>query len=144
MSKENDDQPPAEKPRDEKGKYIPENKKDDQGQSQTNFTDYSFVNAFMAKQLGLSSNFADLSTKFGPEELYSHLKFVAMTNDKPQQQTQQQGLPPNQQVVPVTPQQQKFELPGKQLHKPNLNKDEFNVSFTISPEELINPKKNKK
>lgn len=138
MSSENDEEPTSEQQRDDKGRFAPKTQTDKNGQTQTDSTDYPFMNAFMAEKLGLSDKFAELSQKFSPKELYGHLKFTAMTNEK---QQKQQGLPDNEKVVPATPQAQKLQLPGTLLEKPNLTKDKFSVSFKMSPSELIKPKK---
>jgi len=148
MSSENNDQTPSEQPRNEKGQFTPKPQTANNGQSSQNFTDYAFVNAFMAKQLGLSAKFADLSQQYPPEKLYDNLKFLALTKEEqaqqqqqqPQMQQQPQGLPPNQQAVPMSPVGQRndqVQLPGTQMHKPNLTADDFNVSFSIQPKDLI-------
>ena len=105
------------------------------------------MNAFMAKQLGLSDKFADLSQKFSPEELYGHLKFTAMTSEKSNTQSPPASgqLPPNQKIAPITPSEKKTDLkiPGKLTSKPVLIEDQFNLSYEIAPRDLINPKKKK-
>lgn len=141
MSTENPDQDPPEKPRADNGRFTKKTQTEPQGQNNQKLPDYAFMNAFMAKQLGMSDKFADLSQKFSPEDLYGHLKFTAMTSDKQQGTPSKQGLPENQPIVPVSPPVPPLELPGTQIHKPNLSQEEFSVSFSVDPGDLIKPQK---
>ena len=106
-----------------------------QGQSQPKTSDYTKMNAMLAKNLGLQGKFADLTMEYTPEELFRQLSFM---NDNTNRQG---GLPENQPIAPISPQPNKYELPGEQLKKPNLSKDNFSVSFKINPKDLLQPKK---
>lgn len=142
MATEKEDQPDSEQPRDNKGRFTPKTETEKTVQTSATISDYPFINAFMAKQLGLSDNFADLQQQFSPEELYKHLKFVAMTKATTGSQSENSKLPPNQKVVPVQPQEStKPELPGTVIGKPDFTEENFNISVRMAPSELIKPKK---
>ena len=99
--------------------------------------DYTKMNSFLAKQLGIQGKLADLQTQYEPQDLFKQLNFMIDNS------VGSQGLPPNQPIAPISPQPNKYELPGTQLKKPNLSKDNFSVSFKINPKDLLQPKKTK-
>ena len=102
--------------------------------------DYTKMNSFLAKQLGIEAKLADFQTQYEPEALFKQLSFMA-DNTERKGGTQSNTLPENQPIAPISPQPNKYELPGEQLKKPNLSKDGFSVSFKIDPKDLLQPKK---
>ena len=145
MSEENQEKPPPTKPRDKKGQYIDGKQKDEKVRSQPNLTDYVKMNAFMAIQLGLSDKLAELQTKYKPEELFKHLSF---THENRTQPTEQQGLPPNQQIAgtssQATDRNKTIKIPHfKQRGELNLKEGQYEFHGDISMIDLIKNKKRK-
>jgi len=94
----------------------------------------------MAKNLGLSEKFADLSQQFSPEELFKHLKFVAMTQDTEQKpKPKPKELGDNQPIVPITPVASKFDIPGLTVLGTSKQGDNFSLSAKISARDLLKP-----
>ena len=143
MAEEQTESNTSEPPRDDKGRFAPKNDSENSGQTFPNSSDYTKMNSYLAKQLGLTDKLADFQTQYQPNQLFKQLSFMADNMDTKPQQPQSKGgqLPPNQQVAPVSPPQPKHKLPGTQKHKPVLDKDEFSVSFEVDPNELFSPKK---
>lgn len=132
----------AEQPRDNQGRFTTKSQSDSSEQSQPTSSDYTKMNSFLAKQLGLTDKLADFQTKYEPEALFRQLSFMA-ENTEGKGGTTQKTLPENQNIVPISPQPTKHELPGVQMHKPILTKDKFSVSFKMNPKDLIQPKDKK-
>jgi hypothetical protein len=145
MSEEQDENTSSEPPRDEKGRFAPKNQSESIGRSQPSDSDYTKMNSYLAKQLGLTDKLADFQTQYQPNQLFKQLSFMA-DNASPQgaAKGQPNSRPPNQQVAPISPPQPKHELPGKQIHKPNLDREEFSVSFQVDPRELFRQKSDQK
>lgn len=142
MSENDNDQAGSEQTRDDKGKFTKQTKTDNSGSSGPKTSDYTKMNSYLAKQLGLADKLADFQTKFDPSELFNQLTFMAdNSTNTPASSNGGSRLPPNQPIAPVSPPAPKFELPGTQLHKPDLSKENFSVSYEISPSDLIKPKK---
>ena len=142
MSEETKDNNDSAQPRDDKGRFAPKNETAINGQTPVTELELPFINAFMAKQLGLSDKFADLQQQFTPEALYHHLKFTAMT--KPSEQAQSSKLPPNEQVAPISPSPGPLDnMPGTIIGKPNLTDENFSIQLSMDPRELLSPKKKK-
>ena len=97
------------------------------------------MNSYLAKQLGISNKLADFQTQYEPEALFKQLSFMADNTDL-KGGTQSKPLPENQPIAPISPQPNKYELPGKQMKTPNLTKDGFSVSYTIDPKDLLKKK----
>lgn len=139
---------PAEEPqpgqeRDKQGRFTPQPKPDDKGQSSPQSSDYTKMNSYLAKQLGLTGKLADYQTQYEPRVLFDKLSFMADNTDiKPG--TESKPLPDNQPIAPITPEPQKYELPGVQLSKPNLTQENFSVHYKIDPRDLFQPKKKDK
>lgn len=129
-------------PRDEKHRFARKTQTDSTERSQPTEAEYTKINSRLAKQLNLTDKLADYQTQYNPKELYKMLDFMA-DNSVLKSGTQQNALPENQPIAPISPQPAKYELPGVQLKKPNLSKDNFSVSFKINPKDLLQPKKNK-
>lgn len=126
--------------RDEGGQFAPKIEPKVSEGSQPKDSEYTKMNSRLAQQLGLTDKLADYQTKYNPRDLYSKLDFMADNSDKPKG-TQQKGLPPNEQIAAISPQPNKFELPGIQLSKPNLTKENFSVHYKIPFKDLIQHKK---
>ena len=142
MSEEQEEVSQSEQDRDKKGRFAQKNKTDMNGGSQPRTSDYTKMNSFLAKQLGIEGKLADFQTQYEPEALFKQLSFMA-DNTESKRGTKPNILPDNQPIAPISPQPNKYELPGTQLKKPNLSKDNFSVSFKINPKDLLQPKKNK-
>ena len=107
-------------------------------QSSPKESDFMKMNSILCKQLGIQGKLVDLQEKYRPRELFNQLNFMIENSSN------RQGLPENQPIAPISPQPNKYDLPGKQLKKPILSKDGFSVSFQLDPKDLLQPKKNKK
>ena len=129
-----------EQPRDKQGRFGQKVKTDSTDRSQPITSDYTKMNSYLAKQLGIEAKLADFQTQYEPEALFKQLSFMA-DNTERKEGTKQNTLPENQPIAPISPQPNKYELPGEQMKKPNLSKDGFSVSFKIDPKNLIQPKK---
>lgn len=128
-------------PREPSGKFAPKPKTDSTVQSQPADSDYTKMNSFMAKQLGLSDKIADLQTKYDPKDLFQRLTFMSENTANAEGTQPKGGLPPNQPIAPITPGAEKYELPGIQLSKPNLTKENFSVHYKIPFSEVVGKKK---
>ena len=142
MSEEQEEVSDPEQERDGQGRFKQKTKTESTDTSQPGSSDYTKMNSYLAKQLGISNKLADFQTQYEPEALFKQLSFMA-DNTERKGGTQQNALPENQPIAPISPQPNKYELPGTQLKKPNLSKDNFSVSFKINPKDLLQPKKNK-
>ena len=129
--------------RDGTGQYTPEIEPKHSERSQPTDSEYTKINSRLAKQLGLTDKLADYQTQYNPKELYKMLDFMA-DNSVLKSGTKQNALPENQPIAPISPQPNKYELPGTQMKKPNLTKDGFSVSYQLNPRDLLQPKKDKK
>jgi hypothetical protein len=130
--------------RDKKGRFAPKSQSAPNGQSQPSDSEYTKINSILAKQLGITDRLADYQTKHDPRELFKMLEFMVENSDNHGRAAPNaNGLPPNQPVVPVSPEPSQIDLPGiKWNDKPNLSKDHFSASFRIGPKDLF--KSNKK
>lgn len=99
MAEENQDNPQPEQPRDTQGRFAPKPNTEPTEQSQPRSSDYTKMNSFMAKQLGLTDKLADWQTQYTPQELFSKLEF--MSTNIPAKDTD--NLPPNQKIAPTSP-----------------------------------------
>jgi len=142
MSEEQEEVSDPEQERDGQGRFKPKTKTESTDASQPRSSDYTKMNSYLAKQLGIEAKLADFQTQYEPEALFKQLSFMA-DNTESKGGTQQNALPENQPIAPISPQPNKYELPGVQLKKPNLSKDNFSVSFQIDPKDLLRPEKNK-
>ena len=140
MSEEIEEVSDPEQGRDGQGRFTTKIKTESTDTSQPKSSDYTKMNSFLAKQLGIEGKLADFQTQYEPEALFKQLSFMA-DNTERKGGTQQNALPENQPIAPISPQPNKYELPGTQLKKPNLSKDGFSVSFKIDPKDLLQPKK---
>ncbi|KKM67467.1 hypothetical protein LCGC14_0976130 [marine sediment metagenome] len=127
-------------PREPSGKFTSKTKPDSTVQSQPKESEYTKMNSFMAKQLGLSDKLADLQTKHDPKDLFQRLSFMSENTSTWEKESGKGGLPPNKPVAPITPGTEKFDLPGKQLSTPNLTKQNFSVHYKIPFKEIIGKK----
>ena len=139
MSEEQEHISNSEQERDGQGRFKQKIKTDDTVINQPRESEYTKMNSYLAKQLGISNKLADFQTQYKPEALFKQLSFMA-DNTELKGGTQQNALPENQPIAPISPQPNKYELPGKQLKKPNLSKDNFSVSFQIDPKDLLKKK----
>lgn len=142
MSEEQEEVSQPEQDRDKQGRFAQKTKTESTDTSQPRSSDYTKMNSHLAKQLGIEGKLADFQTQYEPEALFKQLSFMA-DNTESKAVGQSNTLPENQPIAPISPQPAKYELPGKQLKKPNLSKDNFSVSFQIDPKDLLRPKKNK-
>ena len=140
MSEEQEESDNSEQERDGKGRFAPKTKTESTGGSQPRSSDYTKMNSILAKQLGISNKLADFQTQYEPEALFKQLSFMA-DNTESNGGTQHKTLSENQPIAPISPEPNKYELPGTQLKKPNLSKDNFSVSFQINPKDLIQKNK---
>ena len=140
MSEEQEEVSDPEQQRDGQGRFKQKTKTESTDESPPKSSDYTKMNSYLAKQLGISNKLADFQTQYEPEALFKQLSFMA-DNTELKGRTQQNALPENQPIAPISPQPAKYELPGTQLKKPNLSKDNFSVSFQINPKDLLHPKK---
>ena len=139
MSEENKDNNEAGQGRDEKGHFKPKTKTETSGQSQPKTSDYTKMNSFMAKQLGLTDKLADLQTKYDPQDLFNRLSFM---NENREIKPPSQGLPPNETFVPITPGADKVKLPGRAIGTQRMGKeDKFGLHIAFDPVKLFTPKK---
>ena len=140
MSEEQEEVKIPEQDRDGQGRFATKTKTDTTDRSQPKTSDYTKMNSHLAKQLGIEAKLADFQTQYEPEALFKQLSFMA-DNTERKEGIKPNTLPENQPIAPISPQPNKYELPGKQLKKPNLSKDGFSVSFQIDPKDLLRPKK---
>lgn len=146
MSEEQEENTTSGQPRDDKGRFAPKNESDMNGQSHPRSSDYTKMNSYLAKQLGLTDKLPDFQIQYQPDELFKQLSFMADHSDtSTAPQSQQKGqLPQNQKVAPISPPQPKQTLPGTQQFTPNLDKDEFSVSYSIDPNDIFSQKSKQK
>lgn len=132
----------APQPRDKQGRFDKKTQSDTTVQSQPTDSEYTKINSRLAKQLGISDKLADYQTQYNPKDLYKMLDFMA-DNTESKVGKQSNTLPENQPIAPISPQPNKYELPGTQLSKPNLTQENFAVHFKIEPKDLFQPKDKK-
>ena len=140
---ENGQSEEPEQPRDKQGRFGQKIKTDATDRSQPITSDYTKMNSYLAKQLGIEAKLADFQTQYEPEALFKQLSFMA-DNTERKEASKPNTLPENQPIAPISPQPNKPELPGIQLSKPNLTQENFSVHFKVDPKDLFQPKKDKK
>lgn len=133
----------TEQPRDPQGRFGTKTKTDLTVKTQPTTSDYTKMNSYLAKQLGIEAKLADFQTKYEPEALFKQLSFMA-DNTELKVGNKPNALPENQPIAPISPQPNKHELPGVQLSTPNLTQEHFSVHYKIDPRDLFQPKKDKK
>lgn len=142
MSEENKEKQKTEQSRDEKGHFTPKTQTVDIGQSQPKMSDYTKMNSFMAKQLGLTDKLADLQTKYDPQDLFNRLSFMNENTSTWKQENKKGELPPNEDFVRITPGPDKFNLPGMPIGTQRMGKeDKFGLHIAFDPVKLFTPKK---
>ena len=142
MSEENEDNNEQGQPRDATGKFKLKPQTESNGQSQPKTSDYTKMNSFMAKQLGLTDKLADLQTKYEPQELFNRLSFMNENTSTYEQQSVKGGLPPNEDFVRITPGADKHKLPGMPIGTQRMGKeDKFGLHIAFDPVKLFTPKK---
>ena len=146
MSEENaDDSQKGKKhnKREATGQFAPKIEPKPPERSQPSDSEYTKINSRLAKQLNLTDKLADYQTQYNPRELYKMLDFMADNSGKSEGAQQKgQGLPPNEKAAPISPATEKYELPGIQIDKPNLSKQNFSVHYKIPFKDVLG-KKNK-
>ena len=126
-------------PREPSGQFTSKTKTDSTDKSQPQVSDYTKMNSFMAKQLGLTDKLADMQTKYEPQDLFKRLSF--MNENTSITEKEKGGLPPNEPAAPITPGTEKYDLPGTQMSKPNMTKEGFSVSYKIPFKDVVGKKK---
>ena len=145
MSEENKDNKDTGKRHDKRdgtGQFTPEIEPKGSERSQPKSSDYTKMNSFMAKQLGLTDKLADLQTKYEPQELFKRLSFMSENKESQPPSVQSQGLPPNQPFVQINPGANKVNLPGMPIGTQRMGKeDKFGLHIAFDPVKLFTPKK---
>lgn len=141
MSEEQEESSIPDQDRDGKGRFSRKNQTESTEGSQPRSSDYTKMNSILTKQLGIEGKLADFQTQYEPEALFKQLSFMA-DNTESNGGASRKTLPENQPIAPISPEPNKYTLPGVQMKKPNLSKDNFSVSFKIDPKDLIRKNKN--
>lgn len=144
MSEQPDQTPQSEQPRDGKTGKFASKETAPTAPTQPTTNDYSKMNAILQKQTGLSAEkFVDYQSKMTPRELFDKLSFMADNVEPNRAAPKSTTLPPNQPIIPITPQPNAIEFPGTVIGKPNLDSDKFSLHLTMSPSELLKSDKKK-
>ncbi len=122
--------------RDDTGQYTPKIEPKPSERSQPSDSEYTKINSRLAKQLNLTDKLADYQTQYNPKELYKMLDFMADNSDG-KAAAPPKGLPPNEKAAPISPATEKYELPGIQIDKPNLTKQNFSVHYKIPFKDVL-------
>lgn len=144
MSQQNGENGNSEQQRDGQGRFTPQNQTVQTGQSQPTDSEYMKINAILQKQSGISAEkFLEYQGKMSAKDLFDKLSFMVDNIQPPQQTPTPPTLPPNQPIVPISPEAGKVKLPGTPIGTQNLTKDGFSVHLKLDSKKLLHPKKTK-